>query len=685
MGVADEGSGTARRPADNRLDRFAVLVVLTVFGLTWPVLDLLGRNAEFFLARRSPKLEIVVLAAVALLVLPAAVGLLGLLPGRVMRWIGLGLIATLATSLANLYLSRIAIPWWADMTGAVVVGVGFTWAFTRFGGVRQLGRYSSFAPLALLAVFLFAMPVGDVLSEPDSVVGNPVPVSDPVPLVVVVLDEFPVASLIDSQGELRESRYPSFAKLADDGTWYRNAVTVQQQTEHSVPAILTGSDPDQSLIPVAGHYPFNLFTALRSSYDLYVNESITQLCPQQLCAGLSATASSLVRDVSVVAGHLLLPEPATEDLPPIDRGWGDFAAVTGDFDARGEFRALLRDGQQASIERGLAQMATADVSEPALFYLHAIVPHHPWQFLPDGRSYPFIVSTNPASFDGGWIDDGFLVAQAMQRHLLQVGYADHVIGEVIATLEERGIYDEAMVVVTADHGIAIVPGVEHQRTITPETVGEIAAVPLFIKYPNGEGGGVIDDRRALTIDILPTIADVIGAELPDDVEGVSLLGPTPARESTTTTGPEGPVTYGVDGAEKLEVARRIESWFPDGDPWALLPPGSPDLLGADVDTSSLEPSALRVRLRESDLYEDVDTADDVIPARVGGSVWGGSANGDEMLAVVVNGEVGAVTRTYIDDGTTSFLAMIPPELLVDGANTVEIVEVDGDSLLRIGS
>ena len=241
-----------------------------------------------------------------------------------------------------------------------------------------------------------------------------------------------------------------------------------------------------------------------------------------------------------------------------------------------------------------------------------------------------------------------------------------------------------MVVVTADHGIAIVPGVEHQRTITPETVGEIAAVPLFIKYPNG-GGSVIDDRRALTIDILPTIADVIGAELPDDVEGVSLLGPTPARESTTTTGPEGPVTYGVDGAEKLEVARRIESWFPDGDPWALLPPGSPDLLGADVDTSSLEPSALRVRLRESDLYEDVDTADDVIPARVGGSVWGGSANGDEMLAVVVNGEVGAVTRTYIDDGTTSFLAMIPPELLVDGANTVEIVEVDGDSLLRIGS
>lgn len=680
--MTNEGSGTTRAPADSRLDRFATLVVLTVFGLTWPVIDLLGRNAEFFLARRAPKLEIVALAVLSLLAIPGLVGLLGSLPGRVMRWVGLILIAVLATSLANLYLSRLGVSWWLASTGAVIVGVGFTWAFTRFSMVRQLGRYLSFAPVVLLGVFLFTMPVGAVLREPDSVLGNPVPVSDPVPLVVVVLDEFPLASLIDSAGALRESRYHNFTRLADDGTWYRNAVTVQQQTEHSVPAILTGSDPDQSLIPVAGHYPFNMFTALRSSYDLYVNESITQLCPQQLCAGLSATASSLVRDVSVVAGHILLPEPATEDLPPIDRGWGDFASAAGDFDARGEFRALLRDGQQASIDRGLEQMATADVSHPALFYLHAIVPHHPWQFLPDGRSYPFIVSSNPASFGGGWIDDDFLVAQAMQRHLLQVGYADHVVGEVIATLEDRGIYDDAMVVVTADHGIAIVPGVDHQRAITPETVGEIASVPLFIKYPNGDGG-VIDDRRALTIDILPTIADVIGADLPDDVEGVSLLGPTPSRDSTTTTGPEGAVTYGVDGAEKLEVARRIERWFPDGDPWALLPPGSPDILGIDVDTSSLESSDLRVRLRESDLYEDVDTGDEVVPARVGGWVFGGSADGDEVLAVVVNGEVGAVTRTFVDEGTTSFLAMIPPDLLVDGANTIDIVEVDGGSLLRV--
>lgn len=682
MEDADEGSASAQRHADNRVDRFAAIFVLTVFGLTWPVLDLLGRNAEFFLARRSPRVEIIALAVVALVVVPAIVGLIGSLPGRGGRWIGLGLIALTATSLADLYVSHLDMPWWVAATCGAILGLGFAWALARFAPVGQLGRYLTAAPVVLLLVFLFTMPVGAVLREPDTVVGNPVAVSDPVPLVVIVLDEFPLASIIDPDGGLRRTRYPNFARLADDGTWYRNAMTVQQQTEHSVPAILTGSDPDQSLIPVAGHYPFNMFTALRSTYDLYVNESITRLCPQQLCAGLTASAGSLVRDVAVVAGHVLLPDPVSLELPPIDGAWGDFATAAGEFDARDEFRALLRSGQHASIDRGLHQMTTADLSDPTLFYLHAIVPHHPWQFLPDGRSYPFIVGSNPASFEGGWIDDEFLVAQAMQRHLLQVGYADHVVGEVIETLHDRGIYEEAMVVVTADHGISFIPGVEHQRRITPETIGDIAAVPLFIKYPRGDGG-VIDDRRALTIDILPTIADVIGADLPGDVEGVSLLGPTPTRRSTTTTGPDGAVTYGLDGSEKLEVARRMEEWFPDGDPWALLPPGSPDLLGTEVEASNLDASTLAVSLRESNLYQDVDLDDDVVPARVAGSVWGGSADDDMVLAVVVNGVVGAMTRTYVDDGSTSFLAMVPPSLYLDGANTIEIVEVGGDSLQRL--
>ncbi len=48
-------------------------------------------------------------------------------------------------------------------------------------------------------------------------------------------------------------------------------------------------------------------------------------------------------------------------------------------------------------------------------------------------------------------------------------------------------------------------------------------MPLFVKYP-GQDGGEIDDRPAHTVDILPTIADVVGVEPPWEVDGISLLG-----------------------------------------------------------------------------------------------------------------------------------------------------------------
>lgn len=671
----EHGAGSA-----GRFDRFAALVVLSAFGVTWPVLELLGENAEFFLARRSPKAEIVVLAGIATLLIPVMFGLLGSLPGRVGRWLGTVLILLTASSVARLYLARLEVPAWLSVGAAIAVGLLTTWAFLRFAGVRQAARYLLAAPLLLLGVFLFTMPVGAVLREPDTAVGNPVSVGNPVPVVLVIFDEFPVASIIDPAGNLREDHFPNFARLAADGIWFSNAVTVQQQTEHSVPAILTGSVPDQSLVPVTGQYPFNLFTALRTGYELHVEEAITQLCPRALCEGLTGSTTSLVRDVGVVAGHVLLPEPLTDDLPAVDRAWGSFQTVAEDFDARETFRSLLSEGVEAPIERTLRDIAAGRGDRPPLYYLHAIVPHHPWQYLPDGRSYPFVVEENPASVEGGWGDDEFLVAQSMQRHLLQVGYADHVLGELISALKESGVYDNALMVVVADHGIAVKPGVEHQRWITEDTVGDIAAVPLFVKPPRSDGG-VVDGRRALTIDVLPTIADVIDADLPGDIDGVSLLGPASDRQRTTTIGPTGSVTYGTEGDEKLEVARRIEGWFPGGDPWALRPEGSPDLVGQEVDVADLGPSSITGRLMDAELYEDVDTTGDVIPVRIGATL-SGDVDGSEVVAVAVNGVVGAVTRSYVHEGEPAVLAMVKPNYFIDGPNRVDLIEVT-DAGLRL--
>ncbi len=663
-------------------DRFAAVAVLTALGATWPVLDLLGRNAEFFVARRSTKWEIVAVGVALAIVLPVLAGGLAALPGRIGSILSLGLIGVMGASLAQLYLRRLPILWWVTTALAVLLGAAGAWAFRRFDPARLFARYLSPVPLVFVLVFLFTTPVGAVLADEGAEIGSPVTVATPTPIVMIVFDEFPVASIIDPSGELRRDRYPNLARLADDATWYRNAVTVEQQTEHSVPAMLTGEVPDQSLTPYAGQYPDNLFTALQDGYQLEVLETITQLCPRSLCEGLGQSSTPIVRDVGIVAGHLLLPDGLSSGLPQIDRGWGDFGAATSDFDVVAEFRENFEADPRRPIEAFIDSFrAPNEGDRPGLYFLHAVVPHHPWQFLPDGRRYPLVSERAPGSDSPGWGPDTFLVAQAMQRHLLQVGYVDHALGEIVNGLEEAGIYDDAMIVLVADHGISVKPNVPHQRQISEDTVGEIAAVPLFVKLP-GQHQGAIDDRRALTVDILPTIADVIGADIPWDVDGASLLEPPEDRVESTTIGPYSVATYGSDGTEKLAAASRIEELFPGGDPWALRPEDAPELVGSAIDPSTLGAADFVWNLDRPLAYTSVTTEGDVIPARITGAIVG-DQRGRKVLAVAVNGIVGAMTRSYLEEGEEFFQVMVPPDAFASGYNEIDLVWVDSDGATRL--
>jgi arylsulfatase A-like enzyme len=98
-----------------------------------------------------------------------------------------------------------------------------------------------------------------------------------------------------------------------------------------------------------------------------------------------------------------------------------------------------------------------------------------------------------------------------------------VLGQIIRRLRAAGLWNRSLFVVTADHGVSFLPG-EHERTVNLTNIGDIAPVPLFVKTP-GERTGHVDDRSAQTIDVVPTIADVLGIPVPWRVDGTSLLRP----------------------------------------------------------------------------------------------------------------------------------------------------------------
>jgi hypothetical protein len=238
-----------------------------------------------------------------------------------------------------------------------------------------------------------------------------------------------------------------------------------------------------------------------------------------------------------------------------------------------------------------------------------------------------------------------------------------------------------VLIVVADHGIALRPNIEHWRRIAPDTVGEVAAVPLFVKAPVAVEG-TIDDRRALTIDIVPTIADVLQYRVPWDVEGQSQLGPPPHRTETTTTGPVSEATYGVDGSEKLAVAARNSAWLPTGDPFDLRPPGSPDLRGQSLAQVAGGEAGFRAVIDRPEWYEAVRPESGVIPVRITGTLLGAPAE-EEIMGVAVNGIVAGLTQTYVEDTVVRWQLMIPPQLLQAGANTLEVFWVEGGQVLTV--
>jgi len=656
-----------------RPSRIRIALALTALAVAWPVLDILGRNAEFFIARASTRTEVIVVLVLLAIAVPLAGTLPAAMPGRVGRWLASIWLGLLSIALGYLIVRAIDLPFPEVL--ALLLGGLILFALLRFESVRSTFSLLAWSPIPMAAYFLFATPSGALALDTGAPITSSVsPVMTP-PIVLLVLDEFPVASLIDPEGSLRADRYPNFAQLAADGTWFRNAMTVQQQTEHSVPSIVTGINPQKSLNPYAGEYPGSIFTALANTYEMDVNETMTQMCPVTVCAVSPDRISRgpLINDLGIIAGHMLFPPVLTDSLPPIDRNWGSFGAATEDFDAIESFNQARTTDPRLTMESLADSIRNSDPTTPTLFFAHALLPHNPWQYLPSGQRYPIDSERLPGSNKTGWGDNEWLSAQALQRHLLQVQYIDTAIGEVIEAMTEAGIYDESLLIVVADHGIALRPNIEHWRQIAPDTVGEIAAVPLFVKAPAGAGAGVIDDRRALTVDIVPTIGDVLGFDVPWATDGSSLFAPEAERVETTTTGPFSEATYGVSGTEKLAVAAQNAIWFPTGDPFELLPVGAPNLVGENRSAIENIRDDIRLQVTRRDRFEDVDPNSDTIPVRLTGTVIGLSDEEEVFIAVLVNGRIESVIQSFHDRGRTGFQAMVPPETLRQGANQIEVV------------
>jgi hypothetical protein len=659
-------------------ERALSLVVAFNLAFAQPTLDLLGRNAEFFVAHDSGPLQILGIVLLLSVGLPLALTLVVLLAGAIRPVAGnalhLGLLTILGAVTVLHVLSRAftGAPGPALVIVSGIAGAVVAYLFASSASFRFPFRFGVLVPVALIAWFVFVSPAGRLL-EPAEASTAPVSTSGSPPIVMIVLDELPLTTLMDRTGHIDEEMFPNFARLAESSTWFRNAATVAIMTTQAVPSLLTGRYAQRGKLPTYNEYPSNIFTLLRNSYRMVAAEPITQLCPPRACRSVSMETSPLAGDIALVAAHAILPVDLTKSLPPIDEGWSGFAADESDQDERGRAQ-----------EFGDLVSSIRPQGKPTLYLGHFLLPHMPWSFLPSGQTYPAdpkvpgLVKLRDR-VGKGWSDDAWTAKQGYQRHLLQTRFLDGLIGNLLDHLHQTGLYDEAMLVVTADHGVAFRPG-QPRRADGPPAHHETLHVPLFVKVP-GRSGGEINDAPVETIDVIPTIMDLLGAPTigfdgrpafdvaPDEERPRRLMTPRQTRQLDS------------DWRDARGVARDKYRQFGTGSGplnlWRIAPSGTADLMGHRIDAAEIDTSDSTTASLDNPAADgDVDPLGPSLPALLSGRLrFSNEHRGQTLVAVALNGKIAAVTRTYGTESARDFYAMIPPASFVQGKNTVRLFMV----------
>lgn len=665
--------------------------MLSGFAVAQPLFDVLGDSPDFFLFRKASTAEIVALTAVVVagppLVLWAVGGVASLAGPRARRRVHLASLAVLLTVVAIEVLKEVT-----PLRGMALLGAGAALAagglalYARRAGVRLWFRYVSPAPLVFALLFLVFSPVSNLVLPGSRGVVALSTGEARAPVVFLLLDEFPLRTLLDAEGRIDGRVYPNFARLAGDATWYRNATAVVGFTPHAVPSLLTGRMPERSAAPAASQYPDNLFTLLGESHDLFVYESVTAMCPSDLCA---ATASfgraglpSLVADSADVWRRIVALHDVEEDPVGVflrDETVGE--ARGGDEPEPGDLTFgfdALRANQPLRLTEFLD---TIDGTGRPLHFLHLLLPHAPYRYLPSGQQYEARNFLKPG---GDKTEEPWPWMNARQRLLLQTAYTDRLLGEVLDRLEASGLYDRALVVVTADHGLSLIPGDgQPSKSVTATNAHEVAWVPLLVKAP-GQDGSEIDDGNAMLIDVVPTMAEILGIEVPWQVDGISLVSEerrTHEKLFVNSLG-DGPVE--IDGP----------TWFPrvlDGATDRLAEPEAgvaglfrfgphTELVGTRVAGHDVDLAAGRVRVDEADDYRSVDPDGATVPAIVSGEIDGVPGVGaGSAVAVAVNGVIGGVSEVFpAPDRDAGFVTMVSPTLFRAGENRVEVFVIAAD-------
>ncbi len=203
--------------------------------------------------------------------------------------------------------------------------------------------------------------------------------------------------------------------------------------------------------------------------------------------------------------------------------------------------------------------------DPYFLWVHLVPPHFPYQPPPPFRG-KFLRDRAAADFSkpplSALVPEQGIYGSDVQPEIDKVrllydeylAYADDTFGSFLGELRSRGTLDDSVLIFSSDHGECFANGYWGHSGL--EMWNPVMHVPLIVRLPGGIGSGTRVSGVAGQIDLLPTMLDLAGVNIPAWAEGQSLRGMWEAREAqgrvrsalVTNVGPFDPVSSGVVAA-----------------------------------------------------------------------------------------------------------------------------------------
>ena len=262
---------------------------------------------------------------------------------------------------------------------------------------------------------------------------------------------------------------PTLDALAKDGILFAQAFTPSPITNTSHTSILTG------LLP-STHGVTDFAVPLATN-----NQTLAEALKSR---GYSTAA---------FIGSVILD--SKEFAPGLDRGFDFYdnfphPVTTGSRWGRLERRAEV-------VVQHTNVWLNAHPAAPHFVWIHLYDPHDPYEPPP-----PYSQIYKERLYDG------------------EIAYADSALAGLIASLKERGWYDRSLIVVVGDHGEGL--GEHREQTHGIFLYDSTTHVPLIIKLPAATDSGKVVKSQVRTLDVFPTILDLLHIPAPERLDGESL-------------------------------------------------------------------------------------------------------------------------------------------------------------------